>query len=33
MFKWALEVEKIHAQLFMKAKKYVDEGKDWPPSG
>ncbi len=32
-FRWALEAEKIHAQLFREAKKYVDQGKDWPLDG
>ncbi len=32
-FTWALEAEKIHAKLFREAKKYVDQGKDWPLEG
>ena len=32
-FNWALEAEKIHAKLFSEAKKYVDQGKDWPLEG
>jgi rubrerythrin len=32
-FKWALEAEKIHAQLYKEAKEYVDQGKDWPLDG
>ncbi len=32
-FKWALEAEKIHAQLYREAKEYVDKGKDWPLDG
>ncbi len=32
-FRWALEAEKIHAKLFREAKKYVDQGKDWPLDG
>ena len=32
-FKWALEAEKIHAKLYREAKKYVDEGRDWPVDG
>lgn len=32
-FRYALEAEKIHAELFKEAKKYVDEGKDWPLDG
>ncbi len=32
-FKWALEAEKIHAELYKEAKKYVDQGKDWPLDG
>jgi len=32
-FTWALEVEKIHAQLYSKAKEYVDKGQDMPIEG
>lgn len=32
-FSWALEAEKIHAELYGKAKKYVDRGEDWPLKG
>lgn len=32
-FKWALEAEKIHAQLYKEAKQYVDQGKDVPIKG
>ena len=32
-FRYALEAEKIHAELFKEAKKYVDQGKDWPLNG
>ena len=32
-FRWALESEKVHAELFREAKKYVDQGKDLPLEG
>lgn len=32
-FRWALEAEKIHAQLYREAKSYVDGKQDWPLSG
>jgi len=32
-FKWALEAEKIHAELFKEAKKHVDKGEDMPLTG
>lgn len=32
-FIWALEAEKIHAQLYREAKGYVDKGQDWPLKG
>ncbi len=32
-FKWALEAEKIHAELYRKAKEYVDKGQDMPLEG
>ncbi len=32
-FKWALEAEKIHAELFRRAKEYVDRGEDYPLDG
>lgn len=32
-FKWALEAEKIHAELYRKAKEFVDQGKDFPIEG
>ncbi len=32
-FRWALEAEKIHAELFRKAKEYVDRGEDFPIDG
>ncbi|WFO74756.1 rubrerythrin family protein [Desulfurococcaceae archaeon MEX13E-LK6-19] len=32
-FKWALEAEKIHAELFKKAKEHVDKGEDIPLDG
>jgi len=32
-FKWALEAEKIHAELYKKAKEYVDKGQDMPLEG
>jgi len=32
-FMWALEAEKIHAELYREAKKYVDKGEDWPLKG
>lgn len=32
-FYYALSAEKIHAELFKEAKKYVDQGKDWPLDG
>jgi len=32
-FKWALESEKIHADLYRKAKEYVDQRKDMPIDG
>ncbi|MEM4639136.1 MAG: rubrerythrin family protein [Thermofilum sp.] len=32
-FCWALEAEKIHAQLYREAKSYVDKGQDWPLQG
>lgn len=32
-FKWALEAEKIHADLYRKAKENVDKGKDMPIDG
>ena len=32
-FRYALEAEKIHAELFKEAKKYVDQGRDWPLDG
>ncbi|ABN69156.1 Rubrerythrin [Staphylothermus marinus F1] len=32
-FKWALEAEKIHAELYKKAKEYVDKGEDMPIDG
>ncbi|MEM1929699.1 MAG: rubrerythrin family protein [Thermofilaceae archaeon] len=32
-FRWALEAEKIHAQLYHEAKSYVDKGQDWPLAG
>lgn len=32
-FKWALEAEKTHAKIYREAKKFVDEGKDFPIDG
>ena len=32
-FKWALGAEKIHAELYRKAKEFVDQGKDFPIEG
>lgn len=32
-FRWALEAEKIHAELYRKAKEYVDKGEDIPIDG
>ncbi len=32
-FRWALEAEKVHAQLFREAKRSVVEGKDWQVDG
>jgi len=32
-FTWALEAEKIHARLYSEAKKYIDQGRDWPLEG
>ncbi|MCS7105303.1 MAG: rubrerythrin family protein [Thermofilaceae archaeon] len=32
-FKWALEAEKIHSQLYREAKSYVDRGEDWVLKG
>jgi len=32
-FRYALEAEKIHAELFKEVKKYVDQGRDWPLNG
>ena len=32
-FRWAYEAEKIHAELYRKAKEYVDQGKDMPIEG
>lgn len=32
-FRWALEAEKIHAELYRKAKEYVDKGEDMPLEG
>ena len=32
-FTWAYRAEQIHAELYKEAKKYVDEGKDWPLKG
>ncbi len=32
-FKWALEAEKIHVELFREAKGYVDRGEDYPVDG
>lgn len=32
-FKWALEAEKIHAELYREAKRSVDEGKDFEIKG
>ncbi len=32
-FRWALEAEKIHAELYRKAKEYVDRGEDFPIDG
>jgi len=32
-FTWALEAEKIHAELYSKAKEYVDKGQDMPIEG
>lgn len=32
-FKWALEAEKIHAELYRKAKEHVDKGEDMPIEG
>ncbi|MEO3993138.1 MAG: rubrerythrin family protein [Desulfurococcaceae archaeon TW002] len=29
-FRWALEAEKIHAELYRKAKEHVDKGEDMP---
>ena len=32
-FRYALEAEKIHYELFKQAKEYVDRGEDWPLDG
>ncbi|RLG83983.1 MAG: Rubrerythrin-2 [Thermoprotei archaeon] len=32
-FQWALESEKVHAELFKRAKSYVDKGSDMPLEG
>ncbi len=32
-FKWALEAEKIHVELYRRAKDYVDRGEDFPIEG
>ncbi len=32
-FRWALEAEKIHAELYRKAKEYVERGEDFPIDG
>ncbi len=32
-FMYALEAEKMHAELFKQAKEYVDKGEDWPLEG
>lgn len=32
-FKWALEAEKIHAELYKRSKEYVDRGEDLPIEG
>jgi len=32
-FRWALEAEKIHAELYRKAKEHVDKGEDIPIEG
>jgi rubrerythrin len=32
-FRWALEAEKIHAELYREVKKYVDDNKDYPIKG
>jgi rubrerythrin len=32
-FRWTLKVEKFHAELFRKAKEYVDRGEDFPIDG
>jgi len=32
-FRWALEAEKIHAELYKKAKDSIDRGEDWELEG
>jgi len=32
-FTWALKAKEVYAELYREAKKYVDQGKDWPLEG